>query len=486
MKKNLLFLLILAIGILPFLPEPTAETTSSWTTFLGRFHILLLHFPVVLVLVLVILELGKSKWPQWNASTLSLPVWAVTLSSCVLSVLAGYMLYRSGEYQGELVRDHLWGGVLLTLFLDGAAFLQFGLREKTFRWHQGIQKVLLILTGILVIYTSHLGGSLTHGPEFLTEYAPSLQTDPVSAMEQKPKEELLIFQDLIMPVLDKRCLSCHNEYKTKGDLLMTSYTALMKGGKSGKTMLVPGEPEASEFFHRITLPDDDDDHMPPPEKPGLQEDEIALINWWIQQGADPEMQLGQGPDSPADKAVIDRLLPNLFQAQRLKLRQEKEQAALLLELKKMAEPLGLKIEPDREVPGFFAVAQTIPPQVVNDAAIGELLAYAEVFSKISLPGALITDDGLFELSKMVNLQKLYLPKTCIKGPGLVYLQSLPALEEINLSYTFLNDAGALNLMHLPQLKKVFLYGTEVQANVLEALRSNLPEVEIAEVEGSYF
>lgn len=486
MKKNLLFLLLLSIGILPFLPEPVTEAGGHWLNFLGRFHILLLHFPVVMVLALSVLELGKPLWPEWKIDKLLAVVWGVTLGSCILSVLAGYLLYRTGEYRGELVRDHLWGGVLLTLFLGGAAFLYFSSEWNNGKWRNGLQKFLLAFSGLLVIYTSHLGGSLTHGPEFLTEYAPRLQAEPVSDLEQKPKEELLVFQDLIVPVLDKRCLSCHNEYKTKGDLLMTSFASLMKGGKSGKDMLVAGDPEASEFYHRITLPKDDDDHMPPPEKPGLSEDEINLIAWWIEEGAEPEMQLGEGPQTPEGSAMIDRLLPNLFQAQRLKIRREKEQEALLKELQDHVAPLGLTVEPDREMPGFFAVAQTIPPQAVNDETIGELMEYAEVFSKVSLPGALITDDGLYELSKMTNLQKLYLPKTCIKGPGLAYLQVLPSLEEINLSYTFLDDAGALNLLHLPQLKKVFLFGTEVQDNVLEALQKNLPDTEIAEIEGRYF
>ncbi|PHN03417.1 c-type cytochrome domain-containing protein [Flavilitoribacter nigricans] len=486
MKKNRLFLLLLVIGILPFLPEPTSETAGAWTGFLGRFHILILHFPVVLVLALAGLELARTRRPQWDTGRLARPFWVTTLGSCLLSVLAGYMLYRTGEYQGELVRDHLWGGVLLTVFLSLAAFLRFQPTEKTSTTSNILQNGLLALSALLVIYTSHQGGSLTHGPDFLTEYAPALRVEAVSPLEQKPKAELLVYQDLIVPVLDKRCFSCHNEYKTKGDLLMTSFPELMRGGKSGKTMLVAGEPKESELYHRITLPETDDDHMPPPEKPGLEEDEIALMRWWIESGADPEMQLREGPESPEGKALIDRLLPNLFQARRLQMRREKEQEALLLEIREKATPLGLTIEPDREAPGFFAIGQTIPPQPVNDGAVSELLEYAEAFSKVSLPGALITDDGLFELSKMTHLNRLYLPKTCIKGPGLAYLQSLPTLEEINLSYTFLDDAGALNLLHLPQVKKVYLFGTEIEPNVLKALRRNLPDVEILEEEGPYF
>ena len=34
------------------------------------------------------------------------------------------------------------------------------------------------------------------------------------------------------------------------------------------------------------LPREDDDHMPPKQKPQLNEKEIALIHWWIDNGAD--------------------------------------------------------------------------------------------------------------------------------------------------------------------------------------------------------
>lgn len=486
MKKAFWLLIALGIGALPFLPEPVSDTVGGWATFLGRFHILLLHFPVVLVLTLSVLEFSNSLWRKMTPDRLLNGLWGVTLMSCVFTVLAGYLLYLSGDYQGVLIRNHLWGGVLLTLFLGFSAFLRFRSELSSFTYRKPLYLGLLGLATAAVLYTSHQGGSLTHGPEFLKEYAPTFRPLPPSAAEQKPPEELLVFQDLIMPALDNRCLSCHNEHKTKGELLMTSFADLSKGGESGKPMLVAGQPEASELYVRISLPADDDDHMPPSEKPALSEDEIALIEWWIEAGGDPEMKLGQGPDTPDGKALIDRYLPTLFRAQRLEARKDQELEKLAAELEELGEREGLVIEPDDQAPGFFAVSMTMPPQVVNDGTIAKLMPYAEVFSKISLPGAVVSDDGLYELSKMSNLQYLYLPKTCIKGPGLVYLENLPDLKGLNLSYSLLDDAGALRLMHLAQLEKIFIFGTEVKPNILEALRKNLPEVTILESEGEYF
>lgn len=487
-KTNYLILFLLsAAGILalPFLPLPAGES-SDWTYFIGRFHILLVHFPVVMILVLVALELWEWRSPAAQWESLLPTIWGISLFSCFFTVLAGYSLLRTGEYQGELVRQHLWGGVILSLSLILATLIRF---EWITGW-TSLKKIayptLLIALAGLVIYTSHLGGSLTHGPDFLTEHAPQLRPLPRSEAEQKPVQDLLVFQDLLLPALENRCISCHNANKTKGDLLMTSLNALQEGGKSGKPMLVAGEPEASEMYHRITLALTDDDRMPPNQKTGLSEDEVALLDWWISQGASPEMKLGEGLPGPDGPALIERYLPQLFQAQRLKIRQAEEMEVLSQELAKVGEKLNLIIEPDVNALGYFAVSQSIPPGLVNNESLVKLRPYAQLISKLSLPGSDITDDGLYEIGRMSALQQLYLPKTCINGKGLAYLQSLKTLQELNLSFSFLKDEGALKLMDLSSLKKVYLFGTEVHPNVLEAIKKNRPKLTLLEEEGPYF
>src|SRR3546814_4500616 len=59
---------------------------------------------------------------------------------------------------------------------------------------------------------------------------------------------------------------------------------MLAGGESGPS-IVPGDPENSELYRRITLPEDHDDFMPAEGKTGFKEDQVALIRWWIEQGA---------------------------------------------------------------------------------------------------------------------------------------------------------------------------------------------------------
>jgi uncharacterized membrane protein len=483
--------------MLPFLPVP-GDSASGIIVFLGRFHPLVLHFPIVLVL----LTLGVEGWsiyqqrkPQGTGAAMAArfnkdvafltgPLLAISLLSALVTVIGGYLLYRSGEYQGEMVRKHLWGGVLLILALSGAVFY-YGRKAGEAGRNKAVYRALLLSAGILIIYTSHLGGSITHGPDFLTEHIPRLRPLEPAPVEAKKPQDLLVFQDLIMPVLDDRCLSCHNEYKTKGGLVMASYAGLEKGGKSEKPLLVAGHPEKSELFHRVTLPAEDEDRMPPPEKAPLEEDEIALIRWWLREGAAEEMVLGvEPPDSIV--ALMERYLPKLYRSERLKMRQREELEALAAELSEVGEKLGLVIEPDPENPGFFGVSMQMPPAFVDNRAVAGLRPYASLFSKLSLPGAEITDDALYDISKMRNLKDLFLPKTCIKGEGLVYLKSLPQLETINLSNSFLTNDGILNLIQLPEIKTVYTFGVEADTVVLRALQKHLPEMEIREEEGPYY
>jgi hypothetical protein len=250
-------------------------------------------------------------------------------------------------------------------------------------------------------------------------------------------------------------------------------------------MLVANQPAESEMFHRITLPPDHDDKMPPPEKKDLSSEEITLINWWITQGADENMLLGTTPPDSIT-ILLENYLPRLFQSERLKMRQEQELESLAKEVAELGVELGLVIELDPENRGFFTVSMQMPPASVTNHTISRLTPYAPLFSKISLPGADIDDDALFDIGKMKNLKKLYVPKTCVTGEGLAYLKDLDQLESINLSNSELSNQGILNLIHLPAVETVYVWGAEADTLVLQALRSYLPDMEILEEEGAYF
>lgn len=96
------------------------------------------------------------------------------------------------------------------------------------------------------------------------------EAEPKSIAAQKPA----------LTMLKQNCLSCHNEEKRKGDLLITSREALLKGGDIAPAV-VPGKPDDSFLIE--SLAEDADPHMPP--KDQFKPEQIEVLRKWITDGA---------------------------------------------------------------------------------------------------------------------------------------------------------------------------------------------------------
>src|SRR5690606_15500681 len=90
--------------------------------------------------------------------------------------------------------------------------------------------------------------------------------------------------------IQSKCNSCHNADKKKGQLLLTTYDDMLKGGKEGPS-LVPGNLQASLMYQRVTLPSSHEDYMPAEGKTGLTADEVAILGMWIRHEAPHSKQL---------------------------------------------------------------------------------------------------------------------------------------------------------------------------------------------------
>ena len=101
----------------------------------------------------------------------------------------------------------------------------------------------------------------------------------------------------IKPLLQKHCLSCHGAERAESQLRLDSPQHVLRGGDSGEPTVVPGDEGKSYLLTRV-LHSDPAERMPP-DKPPLQEQEIALLrNWvrdstaWQRTDATPLMELG--------------------------------------------------------------------------------------------------------------------------------------------------------------------------------------------------
>jgi uncharacterized protein DUF1553/uncharacterized protein DUF1549/concanavalin A-like lectin/glucanase superfamily protein/cytochrome c len=97
------------------------------------------------------------------------------------------------------------------------------------------------------------------------------------------------FNFRVRPILSDRCFKCHgpDEKARKAKLRLDSAESAysIRDQKTGTRAIVPGHPEQSELYRRITAPDDDDRMPPPASNLSLNDKEKELLRRWIEQGA---------------------------------------------------------------------------------------------------------------------------------------------------------------------------------------------------------
>ncbi|MEM9831357.1 MAG: c-type cytochrome domain-containing protein [Bacteroidota bacterium] len=467
------FVLLIISFFLIVLPLVTKvdQPVPDWVYFLGRFHPLIIHFPIVLLSLLLLLELLNRTRLKVMPDSLRWVILGLAVLSSLVAVTLGYLLYSTGDYSGELVTSHLWLGVGVAVGTLLMLFFQIDSYNRHSVISQNIYGLLLLLTNGVLVFASHQGGSLTHGADYLTDYLPSWETVPA-----KPEEEMLVYEDVIVPMLDAKCYSCHNEHKTKGNLLLTSLADMAQGGKSGQPSLVAGNAEQSEMIHRVTLPPAHDDFMPPDGKLALTPTEIDLLKWWIDEGADVELAYTMALNDSTVALQLQSYVTDLRVAHRRQWKADKALNELVQQVSHESAPFIIKR--DEENSQQLILQMPFPPGSFDDQDLIELRPLYDKFISINLISSEISDDALFHLSQLTQLRELSLQKTQIQGSGLVYLTELPLLEILDLSHTEVSDANLLYITQMPALREVYLYETPISPKMVETLQTHLPDLNI--------
>jgi uncharacterized membrane protein/mono/diheme cytochrome c family protein len=438
----------LAMLMLPWLFRLDGRAHADWQQFLGRFHPLIVHLPIGLVLLVPILEVVGSRKPALREAAGF--VLALSVFACLGAVTLGYLLaYGSGEAGGGVAR-HMWGGIALTISVMACALLRpLWASGKVQGFSRSVYPGLLLFVILLLLWTAHQGGSLTHGRNYLTQYLPapikhwglwnSQSTGAVAPGSFYAKQ--------IDPILDANCVVCHGESKVKGGLRLDSYAALMQGGKDGAVILA-GQPDKSLLLQRVTLPTDHKQFMPAEGKPPLKSDQIALIRAWITQGASPTavslagIRVTEEETPPAPVADYSSLIGAMTQA---------------------AKSAGVRITQVSKKPGDGLILNTIDAAPgFDDAQLATFEKFAPYVVEVDLARTAITDNSFETLAKFTNLRVLHLEDTAVTGEGLPKLLSLSRLTYLNLSGTKVSQTSIAPLQGMKQLRHLYLYNTPAQ------------------------
>lgn len=267
------------------------------------------------------------------------------------------------------------------------------------------------------------------------------------------------FAKEILPILEKSCVSCHGEDKQKGKLRLDTKEFAFKG----ESVLVPGKPDASEFFHRITLPKGDDDVMPPEGDP-LTKAQQDLIKAWIEQGA-------VWPDGLAIKSGDGKLKSAGPQLAPVKPTSAEQKA--FAELEKLGQGVRpIAMDSDWRYGNFRGLDADTAAKVLP------LLKDMKTLTDLNLSGAKITDAQLANLAGDINLTRLHLENTPVTDAGLAHLKGLKNLVYLNLFNTAVTDKGLQELKAMANLQKLYLFETKTTDAGIAALKKALPNAEI--------
>jgi uncharacterized membrane protein len=494
MKKKFSLLIICCITVvlglvaMPYLVgAPKGTALPDLVRFIGRFHPLILHLPIGMLTLVLALE-GIAFLTKKKANT-TLPMFFAAASS-VVAVLSGFLLYQgdSDWADSPMVTRHMWGGIIFSCSAVLVFVVKFwaDLRGKGIWLYRG---GLFASAGIMG-YASHDGGSLTHGPDYLTKYAPpaikKIMGEPVITAVKDEKAAVVdknVYNDIVAPMMEEKCWKCHNSEKIKGKFRMDTYDLLLKGGKGGAGFVL-GDAAKSQIVNRCELPVDDEERMPPDEKPTLTAEQLIIVKWWINSGGKPDQMLVQS-NPPADvKAAVEKAVPGMF-ISTATIPEAKVEATVAGDITavKLAMTEISKVLPDtvelesQSSTGLIFSAVALRGKFTDEDA-AKLAPAISYLTSIDFSSALITDKTLELITSGTSIKMLRLADTKISDVGMDSIAKLTSLESLNLYGTEITDVGLTKLGVLPNLKKLYLWQTKVTPAGIDELKKKIPSCDI--------
>lgn len=432
----------------------------AWLAVAGRMHPMFLHFPIVLLLLsffTVWIPGGKSDTDSW----LNILRLAAALSA-VITAIMGMLLSLEDDSSGDGLNLHKWGGIVVAI-LGYLFYSYFPLLSK----HVIFTRVFTVIAAVAIILTGHWGADLTHGADYVLA--------PIKSNEQKvvPPDQAIIFADVIQPILEKKCVSCHGGSSTKGKLNLSDLKTVLAGGKSGP-LFIPGNPDTSLLIRRIHLPADDKKRMPPASKQQLTEIETAILYDWIKSGAATEVKLFSLPETDSFRILATSyLIPG---------GEHSASAEPVYNFKAADEKKILSLNNNYRV--IVPLGKNSPALVVNlygrnvytPKSLEELLPLKEQIVELNLARLPVKDADMKVVQQLTNLRRINLNYTDITPNGIELLSSLKNLREIALSGTAATANALEKILPLPDLSSVYIWDTKIDSTSLQRLRTKFPKL----------
>tara|TARA_B100000925_G_scaffold15808_1_gene11000 strand:+ start:2754 stop:4109 length:1356 start_codon:yes stop_codon:yes gene_type:complete len=440
--------------------------------FLGSLHPLVVHLPIGIILLTIAIDVFMRNKNNSVKRVITMG-WFFSFLSGLFAAIFGWFLGDNGYYFEEQINIHRWSGVAL-VFL---CFVIWLLLYLNFRFNRSFTRSINITAIILLMVTGHFGGEMTHGQNYLFENLPYVKKEisvtPLTEVERSEIDSLYVFEDLIYPVLEEKCMACHNKNRAYGGLNMNTFESMMEGGNSGVGIL-KNKPYESLIYKRISFPHDHPKFMPPAGVP-MSYDQIATLEWWIDKGAKKLM-----PISLARKdAKMQRLMEILY---KLDLREKSYLETLKLPALSSDDLNGLNGE--KYIWRFLNAEESFldvkfTAKTIQKVDLLKMQKVKENVTWLNLADCMLSDELLSDISSFPNLTRLKIQKNpLVTDKGIKALLGMENLSELNLYGTRVTDAAFTTLGQMTALKKLFLWNTRVTAAGIEAFKAQHPEIEV--------
>jgi uncharacterized membrane protein len=461
----ILVLLVLVV----FLPPDGAER-ATWAQFIGRFHPLVVHLPIALILLVPVMELvGRDQ--RFAYLRASAPfVLVLALISGIVASLLGWCLGRSGGFSGPLVTQHMWGGASLIAL----CWLCWVMRGRGGRLEVTYWIALVAAIGA-VAWTGYRGGQISLGENHLTEYMPGAFRKVLGVAASPATDPAIggvntFYGARIQPIFAGHCLACHSPEKRKSGLRLDNYAAVMRGGKHG-VVVKAGDLRGSDLFRRITLSPTDDNFMPKEGKPPLSPDQVKLIELWIAGGASGIASLDSIKGAPASAESSLRAEVTFDKIDFAEL--AKRRAEIASTVAKLEQRFPNVLDYESRGSADLVVNALVMGDKFKDDDLAALIPLSRNIVRADFSRTGITDGSAPILAAMKRLRTLRLTHTRIGDLTVRSLTNLDQLESLSVFDTAVTPAVLPALARLPKLRHLYVGQTAISAAGSNALKEKL-------------
>lgn len=410
-----------------------------WLQVAGRMHPLMLHFPIVLLVLFALLALVR------RADSGLLLIAAFT---AVITAIMGLFLSKEPGYDPDSIWLHKWSGVLLSL-----------LTLAWYHWYDVLQKRRYVpaaaAVGCLVLLTvvGDEGAGITHGHNFLL--AP---VAPAAPKKTVAFGDAVVFTDMVQPILQSKCMSCHNSNKAKGDLVMETAPLLLKGGKSGPAW-DSTRPDLGQLLKRIHLPAEEEKHMPPKGKPQLTDAETTILYQWLKHNPTQSVRVADLPAADTLRQLAMAQFKGPVEEETYDFAAADERTIQKLNTSyRIIYPVALH-SPALNV-DFYS------PQFFKPVQLRELEPLGRQIVSLNLEKMPVTDADIPVIAGFSHLRVLNLSFTGITSAGVAGLKRLQQLKSLSLSGTAIKEQDLSSLSTLPSLRHLYVWNTAIPAGAI--------------------